>query len=225
VLAVEFEARISHLYREGRMRRMRLAIRGANPRYHDQIGFGRRLVVERHRHLSPHDPARWQDSSQRVIGGADGRGVAAALGLGDDELPSDELDGIALEETEVNESLVLEPFPALEGQRGWRHASTLTGAGEVSNVLPWIHGDRERLANDRGSRRLRWSGEGRSSAEPLPVLDGGLDRRDPPALAHRAARVELAVEAVLAIEADRQPPGRKVSPTLSAGALIVDHAC
>ena len=100
------------------MRRMRITIRGASSRHHDQIGFGRRLVVERHRHLSPHNPARWQDGSQRVIGGADGRGVVAALGLGDDELPSDELDGITPEETEVHESLVLEPFPALKDQRG-----------------------------------------------------------------------------------------------------------
>ena len=58
----------------------------------------------------------------------------------------------------------------------------------------------------------------------MPVLDDGLDRRDAPALAHRAALVGHAVEAVLAVEADRQPPGGQVRPAVT-GALIEDHAC
>ena len=116
MFAVEGETRIGHLHGKHRTCRVRLAIVGADSRYHDQIGFGRGLVVKRHRHLSSHHPARRENGPQRIIGGADDSSVVAALGLGDDDLASDQLHGITLEQAQVHETLVLDSLPAAESQ-------------------------------------------------------------------------------------------------------------
>jgi hypothetical protein len=145
LLAVEVETGIRHLHGHCGAGRVRLAVIGARSRHHDQIGLGRGLVVEGHRHLSAHDPAWWEENPQRIIDGANGGGVVATLRLSDDEMPAEELHGIALEHTEIHESLVLDPLPAPKRQRDLLHTSTLAGSRGVINVDSWIHDWRVKL--------------------------------------------------------------------------------
>src|SRR2546427_791788 len=135
-------------------------------RDHDQIGFGRGLVAKRHRHLSSHNPARRENGPQRIIGGADDSSVVAALGLGDDDLASDQLHGITLEQAQVHETLVLDSLPAAESQWWLCHAATLPGSGLVINVDSRIRRIAGREPPIRGGASTRRGRKCRPSPSP-----------------------------------------------------------
>jgi hypothetical protein len=81
--------------------------------HHNQIGLGLGLVVEGHRRLEPHDPSRRKDGSQGIVDRGDRARVIRSLGLGDHELATDELDGLAMEHSQVDEPIVLGALPPL----------------------------------------------------------------------------------------------------------------
>jgi len=77
--------------------------------------------------------------------------VLGALGLGDQELSADQLDGVAgLEDTKVDELLVLDPGEAVGPNLVSRHGGIVSAVSERVNVTERRKGDRV----FQGHRRL-----------------------------------------------------------------------
>ena len=122
------------LHDEDRMGRMRVAVVRAGARRDRDIRFRCRIVGQADRHLGPDDPAGWQSGAQGVVDRADGGCMVAALGLGDDQLPAEQLDRLAAERAELDQTLVSGPCPAVWGQRKLGHARRLPRAEQPVNV-------------------------------------------------------------------------------------------
>src|SRR2546429_6115932 len=120
MLAIEVETRVRDLQDECRTRGVGGAVIRADSSHDGEVGLRHRLVVERHRHLSPHDPTGRENGSERIIGSADGSRMAAALRLGVGQVTADEFDWIVLKRTEIHQSLVLDAFPPPQSE--WRGA-------------------------------------------------------------------------------------------------------
>src|SRR5262245_45648498 len=89
--------------------------------HHGDVRLRGRFVVERKWILNAYDPARRQCCAQRITRHFDRGCMRAALRLGDDQLPADELDRLAFERADVDEPLVFNAPPALRGEGGWLH--------------------------------------------------------------------------------------------------------
>ena len=144
--------------------------------HHDQIRLGLGFVVEGHRRLEPHDPSRGHDGPQRIVDLGDRGGMVRALRLGDDELAADQLDGLALEHSEIHQPVVLRPLPAPQRERDL-HAPTVAGGWTLVNVPGRI-----RVRNLRGAG-LRCAPWPRRPGRCSQRIGGGAwhDRRDSPA--------------------------------------------
>jgi hypothetical protein len=131
--AIGVEARLRHLDGQCGEGRMRISIVTGVSRHHDQIRLGFRFVVEGHRRLKPHDPSGRHDGPQGVVDLGDRGGMVGALRLGDDELATDQLDGLALEHAEIHQPVVLRPLPAPQ-REGGLHGPTVAGGWSLVNV-------------------------------------------------------------------------------------------
>src|SRR5262245_23361358 len=89
--------------------------------HHGDVRLRGRFVVERKWILNAYDPARRQCRAQRITRQLDRGCMRAALWLGDDQLPADELQRLALERANVDQPLVFHAAPALRGEGGWLH--------------------------------------------------------------------------------------------------------
>jgi hypothetical protein len=81
--------------------------------------------------------------------------MVGILRLGNDELPTDELEGLALEHAKLHEQVVLDPPPAPERQRGMHHGGRLAGQARESNVRVGGHSVAAQHALTHTPARLR----------------------------------------------------------------------
>jgi hypothetical protein len=78
--------------------------------------------------------------AQRVVNEPDGGRVRAVLGLGNDQLPTDEFHPIARrEEAAVDEPIVLDARPSPERKLDVTHAARLSGECGIVNVADRMH--------------------------------------------------------------------------------------
>src|SRR5688572_13642617 len=104
---------------------MRMSIIGMMAAHDGHVRLRGGFVVERKRILDTYDPARRQRRPQRIARHVDAGRMRAALRLGDDQLPADELDRLALQRADVDQSLVFNAPPALRGERRLLHGRSV----------------------------------------------------------------------------------------------------
>jgi hypothetical protein len=107
VAAVEIEARLGDLDEDGRARGVLEQIVSRAAGHHHDVRLRLGFVVERNRILHPDEPPRAEGRALRFRGQGDGGGVRAPLRLGNDELATEQLDGLVLLEEPDRDQLVV----------------------------------------------------------------------------------------------------------------------